>query len=90
VVVIGESNLRVWGCDPLPTLSAWGHLGSAGVKWGRNGGKGVPRGKLTEFPFMPSSSDLQSKELGRHAWHRRLQGDCQLAWKRADLNRLPI
>jgi hypothetical protein len=28
-------------CGPLPMLSAWGHLGSARVEWGRNRGEGV-------------------------------------------------
>ena len=45
-------GFRIWGCDPLHDLSAWGHVGSSGVEWGRMGSKpgggGGVDGKLVQ------------------------------------------
>ena len=48
-------------CDPLPDLSAWGRMGSAGVKWGRNRGEGVG---IEKFVMLRAENSLNPTPIG--------------------------
>jgi hypothetical protein len=53
------------GCDPQPNVSAWGHLGSAGVEWGRNGGEGVGWAKLRALRRLPKIGGLKRQGVSQ-------------------------
>ena len=54
-------------CDPLPDLSAWGRMGSAGVEWGRNWGEGVG---IEKFVMLRAENSLNPTPIGDRVCRR--------------------